>query len=98
MDKAALVYHRAVLENSTSVHARIGLASTLYQLGTGNSSDAVRAYDDVIKLDPAHAASHATIGLLHAELGDVDAAFQGLRAAVSYQPSSALFTCVASKF
>ena len=93
LSKAADVFLAAAATNASSVSARMGYASAMFQLGRSHNAATMAALTDVLALDAQHSLAYALAGAVFAELGDVDTAMQQLRQAVALQPSNALYRC-----
>jgi Flp pilus assembly protein TadD len=93
VDAAVLKFSDAAASNASSVQARLGLATALYQSGRSANDRAVAALLDVLAVDAHCHEGHALLGIVLAEQGRWHDALQHSRVAASLRPDMALYRC-----
>ena len=83
--EALLNYESAILEDPDFIHARRGRARSLMQLG--RDKEALKAFDEVLKLDTNSAVSFANRAILEDRMGLYEMAIIDYRKAIKMDPN-----------
>ncbi len=86
-EQALLSYRKAVLEISSHIHAKRGVARSLMQLDQYDES--LKLYNEIIELEPTFAGSYANRGILHDRNKNYDAAIKDYQTAIQLNPKLA---------
>jgi len=82
--EALLYYENAISEEPDFIHAKRGRARTLMQLR--RDPEALKAFDEVLKLDAESAVSFANRGILEDRMGLYDRAIEDYGKAIEMEP------------